>query len=286
MSISSIQLDAFIAVAKNLSFSKAAKSLHITQSALSQRIKNLEDDIGITLIIRDPSGIRITEMGERLLRYCQMRDTLEQDLLHDLIPKKTGEYAGIIRIGAFSSVIRSIIIPALSQFLRKNPKVQCDFITAEMHTLPSMMQRAEFDFIVTDFKIDRPNITSHIVGYEDYVVIESIKYQSPEDVYIDNSPDDMATEHFFNAQKNKTPKYRRLFLGGTYNIMTAVEEGLGRAVMPRHLIKEARYPVKVVEGFIPFKRNIILHYFTQSFYPKLHQAIVDELNANCVNYLK
>ena len=63
MSLSSLYLDAFVGVAKAESFSGAAKGLHITQSALSQRIKNLEDELGLTLFLRMTSGVRLTEQG-------------------------------------------------------------------------------------------------------------------------------------------------------------------------------------------------------------------------------
>jgi len=77
MGLSSSHLEAFAAVAQAGGFSKAAKILHLTQSALSQRIMNLEDDLAITLFIRDPSGLRLTPAGDELLRYWQMHHGLE-----------------------------------------------------------------------------------------------------------------------------------------------------------------------------------------------------------------
>ena len=56
MGLSSLQLDAFFAAAKALNFSQAAEDLHITQSALSQRIKALEKDLDLTLFTRLPRG--------------------------------------------------------------------------------------------------------------------------------------------------------------------------------------------------------------------------------------
>jgi len=101
MSLSSLQLDAFLAAAKSLNFSRAAESLFITQSALSQRVKNLELTMGATLFIRDPSQIKITEIGEKLLRYCQTKDAMEDELLFNLTSIEGGELAGIVRIGIF-----------------------------------------------------------------------------------------------------------------------------------------------------------------------------------------
>jgi len=284
MSLSSLQLDAFVAVAKLLNFSKAAESLFITQSALSQRIKNLEQTIGANLFIREPGRIRITEMGERLLRYCSVKDSMEQELLFNLLPSSAGQLGGIIRIGAFSSILRSVIIPAISSLLRKNPKIQCDFIHKETQGLPELLERSECDFILLDYSLESPGIEKIILGYEQYIVIESSKYVSPENVYLDNAPDDPATQDFFNNQEGTPPEYSRRFMGETYGIISGVEEGLGRSVMPVHLLTD-RPHLKKVEGFSLYKKPVTLHFHKQAYYSDLHQAMIRELKGNCSKYL-
>lgn len=284
MSLSSLQLDAFLAAAKSLNFSRAAESLFITQSALSQRIKNLELTMGATLFIRDPSQIKITEIGEKLLRYCQTKDSMEDELLLNLTSKKGDELAGIIRIGAFSSVLRSVVIPSMSSILRKNPKIQCDFIHEETPTLPSLLDRSECDFIILDYPINSPLIEKHLLGYEEYIVIESQEYTCPDNIYLDNSFEDTATEQFLDAQEGTIPKYERRFMGETYGIIAGVEAGLGRSVMPLHLLS-SRPHLKKVEGFKLFKREITLHYKKQSYYSELHKQVVKTLKNRCVNYL-
>lgn len=284
MSLSSLQLDAFLAAAKSLNFSRAAESLFITQSALSQRIKNLELTMGATLFIRDPSQIKITEIGEKLLRYCQTKDAMEDELLLNLTSIEGGELAGIVRIGAFSSILRSVVIPSMSSLLRKNPKIQCDFIHKETPGLPSLLDRSECDFIILDYALESPSVEKHILGYEEYIVIESLNYTCPDSIYLDNSPEDTATEQFFNAQNESTPKYKRRFMGETYGIIAGVESGLGRSVMPIHLLTK-RPHLKKVEGFKLYKREITLHYKKQSYYSELHKQVVEQLTDKCESYL-
>ncbi|MCK4541339.1 MAG: LysR family transcriptional regulator [Spirochaetales bacterium] len=284
MSLSSLQLDAFVAAARTLSFSRAAELLFITQSALSQRIKNLEQIIGAALFLREPSGIRITEIGERLLRYCQIKNALEDELLFNLTSTEEGELAGIIRIGVFSSILRSVVIPAVSPLLRKNRKIQCDFLHQETHALLPFLERGEVDYIILDYLLNLPSIEQVILGYEEYVVIESSEYPSPPDVYLDNAPEDSATENFFSFQGGEVPKYRRLFMGETYGILSGVEQGLGRAVMPVHLVKGWK-GLKIAGGFKKYNRAIVLHYHKQSHYPQIHHAMVNQLAADCQKYL-
>ena len=84
MGLSSLQLDAFFSAVRNKSFSAAARELHITQAALTQRIKGLETDLGVALFVRKPRGVEPTAAGTRLLRYCQTREQLEREVVLSL----------------------------------------------------------------------------------------------------------------------------------------------------------------------------------------------------------
>ncbi|HMN68788.1 MAG TPA: LysR family transcriptional regulator, partial [Bdellovibrionales bacterium] len=123
MSLSSLYLDAFSEVAKLKSFSKAAQKLNVTQSALSQRVLNLEKDLGSSLFIRDPSGIRLTELGQRLLRYCHSKSLLEAEFMEALKPDEGKGLSGLIRVGGFSTINRSVILPIMTGVLKEHPLV-------------------------------------------------------------------------------------------------------------------------------------------------------------------
>ena len=73
MELSQDQLKAFYEVARQGSFTKAALSLALTQSALSHRIKNLESHLETSLFVRASTGIRLTETGKKLLQYVQVQ---------------------------------------------------------------------------------------------------------------------------------------------------------------------------------------------------------------------
>ena len=78
-----LQLQAFAAVAEQGNFERAAQQLHLTQSAVSQRIKQLEEGLGQLLIVRgQPLGL--TGAGERLLAYQRQQRLLERELLQQL----------------------------------------------------------------------------------------------------------------------------------------------------------------------------------------------------------
>jgi DNA-binding transcriptional LysR family regulator len=78
------QLVAFLAVVEAGRFSEAATRLHITQSALSKRIRLLEQNLRVTLVQRGKAPLKPTAAGERLLAYATQVRALEQQLLTDL----------------------------------------------------------------------------------------------------------------------------------------------------------------------------------------------------------
>jgi DNA-binding transcriptional LysR family regulator len=273
MSLSSIQLEAFLEVANSGSFSLAAKRLHVTQSALSQRILNLEEEIATRLFVRDPAGIRLTKAGEELLRFCISRQRMEQDVVAKIETGKQNAM-GVLKIAGFSSVIRSVILPVLSGYISNNPQVQMEILSREMRDLHPLLVRGDVDFIVTSLPVIRQDVESALIGHESLVMAEAATGSIRQSVFFDHDAGDQTTVHFFNHQKSGFPEgFRREYLGEIYAIIDAVASGLGRAVLPRHLIKQRR-ELKVVRGFQPQISPVYLQYFKQSFPTRIHDDVI------------
>jgi len=275
MKISHLGLQAFLQTATDLNVTHAAKELGLTQSALSQRISQLEEDLEVTLFIREPRGLKLTESGEKLLRFASLHQQMEEELLLELKGSRQ-EIAGSIRIAAYSSILRSVVIPALTEFLRKNPKVQVDFQSYEIVELPEILTTARADMIIMDYAWQKKGVAEKNLGKEEFVVIESARHETSEDMYLDHGPVDNATEAFFRTQSRAPKKFRRSFMGDVYGIIDGVSQGLGRAVMSKHLIEE-NSKIKIVRGYSPYKRDVTLHYFEQPYYSRLISKVIEEL---------
>jgi DNA-binding transcriptional LysR family regulator len=120
-------LAAFATVAKERSFTKAAAKLGVTQSALSQTIRALEDRIGLRLLTRTTRSVAPTEAGERLLQTVAPRfEEIEAQLsaLSELREKP----AGTVRITAGEHPAISILQPALKRLLPDHPDVNVEII--------------------------------------------------------------------------------------------------------------------------------------------------------------
>ena len=100
---------AFLKAFERNSFSDAARDLGYTQSAVSQMIKSLEAELGVTLLVRSRSGVTLTYEGRHLLPY--IRDTVNAyRMLQSQAAGFSGLEQGTIRLGTFTSV-SSFLLP-------------------------------------------------------------------------------------------------------------------------------------------------------------------------------
>lgn len=121
------ELTAFLAVAREKSFTKAAAKLGVSQSALSHTMRALEERLGVRLLARTTRSVSPTEAGERLLRTAGPRlDEIEAELaaLGELRDKP----AGTIRITAGEHSAESILWPALARLLPDYPDIAVEIM--------------------------------------------------------------------------------------------------------------------------------------------------------------
>src|SRR5438270_6670197 len=120
-------LIAFVAVARQRNFTRAAAKLGVSQSALSHTIRGLETRLGVRLLTRTTRSVSATEAGERLLRTAGPRlDDIESELtaLRELRDKP----AGTIRITAMENATDSILLPKLAPLLRNYPDIKVEVV--------------------------------------------------------------------------------------------------------------------------------------------------------------
>jgi DNA-binding transcriptional LysR family regulator len=276
MKISNLGLRAFYEVASSLNMSLAAGILGVTQSALSQRISALEEDLETALFIREGKSLKLTEAGQNLFLYSQHQKALEDDFLWRF-RSTSGEMAGRIRIASYSSILRSKIIPALAPFLRDHPLITVEFSSHEVDELYDVLKSNKADIVISDFELNKKGIIEKIIGNEEYVLIESSRFKSRSNIYLDHDQDDKITELFFNTQKNPPKEYQRSYLGDVYAILDGVELGIGKAVMSKHLVQNRE--VKIIKGLNKFHRPIVLQYYERPFYPQLFKEFIELLRS-------
>src|SRR5215472_12408599 len=121
------QLVAFVAVARERSFTAAAAKLRVSQSALSHTVRELEERLGVRLLTRTTRSVSPTEAGERLLRNVGPRfDEIEAELA--AVGELRRKPAGTIRITATEFAIDTFLLPKLAPLLRQYPDIHVEMI--------------------------------------------------------------------------------------------------------------------------------------------------------------
>ncbi|WP_027059786.1 LysR family transcriptional regulator [Mesorhizobium loti] len=121
------ELTAFLAVAREKSFTRAAAQLGVSQSALSHTVRALEERLGVRLLTRTTRSVSPTEAGERLVRSVGPRlDEIEAELV--AISALREKPAGTIRITAGEHAADAVLWPAISRLLPDYPDIRVEII--------------------------------------------------------------------------------------------------------------------------------------------------------------
>jgi len=117
---------AFVTVAREGSFTRAAGVLGVTQSALSQAVKTLEENLGIRLLTRTTRSVSPTTAGEHLLQSIGSHfDDIDAEL--DALTALRDTPAGLVKITSGDHVLRTVLLPKLMPLLHSYPDVRIEF---------------------------------------------------------------------------------------------------------------------------------------------------------------
>lgn len=141
------QLKYFVKSAEYLNFSEAAKHLFITQSTLSQQIKQLEFELGFSLFLRNSRHISLTEAGEEFLPFAKRTIQDAEDAvqrLNDLQNVKTGT----LRVGVTYS-LSTVLTEGLIDFMRSFPGIRLEICYKTVVELQELLRERKLDFILS-----------------------------------------------------------------------------------------------------------------------------------------
>ena len=152
----------FYYVATTLSFSQASRQLYISQSAVSQSIKSLEQKLGHPLFLRNTKKVTLTPEGEALLRHVEPAVNLLYEGENQLLNSPSVEAP--LRIGASDTICRYFLVPYFQRFHREYPNIRIKVTNATSGGCVSLLQNNKVDFIV----VNAPNahLTSRETRYE------------------------------------------------------------------------------------------------------------------------
>ncbi len=137
----------FLAVTDQGSMTVAANMLHMTQGAVSQQIKRLEEMLGSTLFERDRRGLRLTDAGERLLGNARRLLMLNDDIWADMTERTV---QGSVRLGVPYDLVGATLAPVLKSYAERYPQVEISLVCASSPELLEELEKGAIDLCVVE----------------------------------------------------------------------------------------------------------------------------------------
>lgn len=148
MDIDPRRLRVLLAVARTGGVLAAADELGITASAASQQLNKLEDESGHALVVRTPKGSVLTPAG---LAVAEAGEEIERALNVARARMEGGaKVAGVVRVGGFTSFIRTVVIPRLPEWRSQYPQLQIRILEDDFPALMRLLRQRELDAVVVE----------------------------------------------------------------------------------------------------------------------------------------
>ena len=247
MHITIRQLQVFEAVARQLSYTRAAEELHLTQPAVSMQIKQLESSVGLSLFEQLGKRVFMTQAGETMLRHAQ---TIMRHLAtaREEMDELKGVDSGRLRI-AVASTVNYFATRLLATFTRLHPSVQVTLDVTNRETLLQKLEDNQPDVVLmckppkgldldADDFMDNPLIMiarpDHPLSKHRSIALKELT----EETFVVREPGSgtrIAMERFFD-QKSFAPS-ATIEMTGNETIKQSVEAGLGLAIVSVHTVE-------------------------------------------------
>ena len=162
------KLKTVLSVAETLNLTKSAKNLSLTQPAVSQHIKSIEEALGVKLFTRTNKGLKITPQGDIVVNYAKKMNGLYSLMIQQL--KDEQRSVRHITVGVTPTAESNMISQVLALYGIQNPSVRITIISDTINNLYTKLKEFEIDFAIIEGVIADPDLVSILLD-TDYLVM-------------------------------------------------------------------------------------------------------------------
>lgn len=151
------RLKVFLSVARNRSFTKASRELHITQPAVSKHIRELEEHYKARLFDRTGNNIALTKEGEVMYAHAE-RIMEEYNLLEFDMNQLSGTFSGELRLGASTTISQYVMPVLLSLFIKRYPDIKLSLISGNTREIEAALTEGRIDLGMVEGNHHNPSL--------------------------------------------------------------------------------------------------------------------------------
>ena len=258
MSLLSPQLQAFWAIHESSTVMGAAKRLALGQTAVTQRIRALERDLGVTLFTRSRKGMTLTPEGKSLLHYCLQAKELEGRTLSEL--KSGGIESDVeLRISGPTSFISGRVVLQFGEIFKKWARLNIQFVIDDGENRLDLLKRGLADIVVLhphqvplelDSKVVRPD-EYFLLGHPSWKDRKLVDILEKERLFAFHPDDSTSLNYLKSFDLLRFLKRPRLFANENRALSTLLCMGVGFGILSREIafpLLESRSLIKLNQG--------------------------------------
>ncbi|QHK04490.1 MULTISPECIES: LysR family transcriptional regulator [Bacillaceae] len=265
------------------SFTKAAEELGYTQSAISQMVHSLEEELSTTLILRSRTGITLTPDGEEFLPFIKNICNSHRELLEKQKEMK-GLQSGLIRIGTFSSVSCNWLPGLMKDFKEQYPNVHFELHQGGYTSISDWIKEGTVDFgFVNPEAVSK--LTTIPLQEDEMLAVLPKKHRLSTQTIV--SLKDLTKEPFILLdeiglsepltvfQQNKLEPNIQFRVYDDFAIMSMIEKGLGISILPKLVLSRCPYNIETKAISPSVARTISLAYKDKKVLPIASRYFID-----------
>lgn len=288
------QIKSFVSVAKTGNYSAAAKERYISQPAISNQIKALEDELEVKLFVRNQKNVTLTEQGRKFQKYANQMLATEKDMLNSLKNTEEGCYGMLDIVGPWLTVNKLMDEFFVEAIRQKGKEVICRVYQREDVDIPNMVMSGEIELGIANHVVAQKNLVYEKAYTEEIVLItpNQKKYRnlSPERLrdlllkeghirYDFGSGNDFLWNDFFGKVIGRDLHNIRTVANTSHftHQLAAVEAGLGIGFISTSCMQKE------------WKEGRVLAYRCKGLLEKPHYVIYDKKrveNSEVLKYIK
>jgi DNA-binding transcriptional LysR family regulator len=289
------QMETFLAVAEERSFSRAATRLHRTQPAVSQVIAKLEAELGETLLERTAGNL--TDAGEVLREYAQKMLNLRRDAESALVDLRS-LHTGRLNVAA-NEYTCLYLLPVLDAFRKQNPRIKVAVQRALASQISDEVLSHSVELGVVSFRPEDAQVRSTVVYRDELVCIVSpshalakarkatIARLGRESFVAHNVPSPLRQKVIASFKRHKTPLQMEVELPSLDAIKRFVQRGNGVALVPKLTVEtelELGALVSVAVPELMIERKLRLVYRRQAALSHAARAFLRVVEAHAAEH--
>lgn len=248
------QLEVFIKVAENRSFTKAGELLALTQSAISHIISSLEIELGFTILNRNRAGVSITNEGQKIFQHA-LEIVNKVELLKQEASSIIGIESGTLKIGCFPSIAPKILTDIILSYQKKYPKIELKIFEGNYNEIENWVSTGVIDL---GFSAISPENLDFIPLFQDdlmVIVNENHPFSLREKIYIN----EIEAQSYIMAKSGCDVLLKQIFkendvhpnikfeIEDNNTLLAMVSNGLGISIVPKIILNFKQEQLKALK---------------------------------------